>query len=88
MATDQGRAAARWIGLAGMRSDLATVGYDEMTRWEKTSMWLRFYWWPTRGWLPKVESWWLYNVRRYPPPPPLDEDPVYQRLRDEGFFDA
>lgn len=64
------------IGLADMRHDLADLGYDEMSRWEKVSMWARFYFRPTRGWLPKVEEWWLLRVRRYPPPPPLDQCPV------------
>lgn len=27
-----------------------------------------------------VWLWWGYHVRRYPKPPPLDQDPVYQRL--------
>lgn len=63
---------------ADMKHDLLPLG--PMTWWQKVSAWARFYWWPTKRWLPKVEAWWLYNVRRYPKPPPLDLDPVYQRL--------
>lgn len=48
------------------------------------SLWLAYYWWPTRGWSARLGSWWHYKVRRYPKPPPLDLDPVYQRLFGNG----
>lgn len=63
---------------ADMKHDLTPLG--PMTLREKVSSWVRFYWWPTRSWLPKVEASWLYHVRGYPKPPPLDQDPVYKRL--------
>jgi len=44
------------------------------------SLWLRYYWLPTRGWSARLGSWWHYKVRRYPKPPPLALDRVYQRL--------
>lgn len=47
---------------------------------EHVEMWFTYYWWPTRRWMPKVSLWWAYHVRRYPKPPPLHEDPVFQRL--------
>lgn len=47
------------------------------------SLWLQYYWWPTRRWSARLSLWWFYTVRRYPKPPPLHLDPVYKRLFEE-----
>ena len=75
-----------------MRATLAAAaeacGGDEadypMSRRERFAFWFTYFWWPTKRWMPKVDLWWGYHVRRYPKPPPLDKDPVYQRLFGEG----
>ena len=36
------------------------------------------------GWWDRLSIWWGYKSGRYPKPPPLDQDPVYQRLFGEG----
>lgn len=53
---------------------------DEPSLWYDFTHWAEFYCPLTRRWMPKVSLWWHYNVRRYPKPPPLDQDRVYQRL--------
>lgn len=32
------------------------------------------------GWWDRLSIWWGYKSGRYPPLPPLEDDPVYQRL--------
>lgn len=58
--------------------------YPPMPRWERMQHWIMFYWPPTRGWTQRIWLWWGYHVHRYPKPPPLDQDPIYQRLFGEG----
>lgn len=69
-------AGTRWTGLAGMRSDLRTLGYAEMTRREKTRTWLTYYFPPTRRWAQKLGMWWAHKVLRYPPLPPIEKDRI------------
>jgi hypothetical protein len=68
---------------AAMRHDLLPLG--PMTWREQVMMWIEHYWWPTRRWVPKVERWWAYKVRGYPPPPPFAADKVAHHL---GFVDG
>jgi hypothetical protein len=49
------------------------------TRREKLDTWLICYA-PGHDFWMKVSLWWGYHVRRYPKPPPLLDDPVYQKL--------
>ena len=75
-----------WTAMKSDQRLAAELGHDDPDdplyedRWFDVSLWLSYYWLPTRGWFARLASWWHYNVRRYPKPPPLDLDPVYQRL--------
>jgi hypothetical protein len=54
--------------------------YPELEVWRfKLDLWLTCYAPGHKLWM-KGALWWGYHVRRYPKPPPLDQDPVYQRL--------
>ena len=68
---------------AAMKHDLLPLG--PMTRAEMVRMWIAHYWWPTRRWVPTVDKWWCYHVRRFPKPPPMALDHVAQHL---GFVDG
>ena len=46
----------------------------------KFSLWLTYYWWPTRRWMPGLTLWWHHTVRRYPRRPPIEQDPVAMAL--------
>lgn len=77
---------------AGMRHDQRAAAEvsggtveDYPTTWrEDFTYWFTYYWWPTKRWMPKVSLWWGYHVHRFPKPPPLDKDAVYQRLFGPG----
>ena len=56
---------------------------DKPSLWWNVTHWMRYYWPPTRGWTAQLDLWWHYNVRRYPRPPRLSDDPVFRRLFGE-----
>ena len=52
---------------------------ERQERRENVHTWIICYAPGHKAWM-RVWLWWCRHVRRYPPPPPLDQDPVYKAL--------
>jgi hypothetical protein len=78
-----------WVAMRHDQEDIAQAfspeGPCKEDLWWDICHWMTYYWWPTRRWMPKVSLWWGHHVRRFPQPPPFNEDPV---ARHFGFVEG
>jgi hypothetical protein len=71
----------RWDAVQQTNEQAAeATGIDYTPTWrENLDLWATCFAPGHKLWM-RVSLWWHYNVQGYPKPPPLDQDPVYQRL--------